>query len=227
MPFDSRFYYDERGNVIEQQHKVNNEEPADVYLEDMKSDKNGKPMAEHYTKVFNGIVGPGPQEPVSPHGKIVPKAERMNFIRTTYAQAWQKAEKDAKADVPHNVIITVHNQEDGDTPPVTTEVKCFLEPLPQGEAPASHCYLITRHTRTISTDFYNEYLFAPKSHDLIFSYGQYKEEDEKNELRFYFDGNGRCIERKGTIQPEEGYDDSLDEKLTSRQYVAVIEELIK
>lgn len=154
------------------------------------------------------------------------KAERMKYIRKVYAEAKEKIEKDAKAAVPRNVIITLHNQEDGDTPPVTTEIKCFLEPLPQGAASASHCYLITKRTRTISTDFYNEYLFAPKSHDLIFSFGQYKEGDSKDELRFYFDESGHCIERKATTQPEEGYDDSMDERLTATRYITVIEELI-
>ena len=225
MPFDSRFYYDEQGNVIEQLHKVMNQDAADEYLEDMKSDQNGKPLAEHYHRVFNGIVAPQGQAPRDGKGSTTPKANRMNFIRTAYAQARQKVEEDAKAPIPRNVKVTWHNQEDGDTPPVTTEIKYYLEHQPQGETFANHCYFITKRTRSMSIDFYNEYLLSPKSHDLIFSYGQYKEEGSKNEFRYYFDENGQCIERKATIQPEEGYDDSLDEKKTAFQYIAVLKEM--
>ena len=226
MPFDSRFYYDEQGNVIEQLHKVMNQDAADEYLEDMKSDQNGKPLAEHYHRVFNGIVAPQGQAPRDGKGSTTPKANRMNFIRTAYAQARQKVEEDAKTPMPRNVKVTWHNQEDGDTPPVTTEIKYYLEHQPQGETFANHCYFITKRTRSMSIDFYNEYLLSPKSHDLIFSYGQYKEEGSKNEFRYYFDENGQCIERKATIQPEEGYDDSLDEKKTAFQYIAVLKEII-
>lgn len=151
------------------------------------------------------------------------KAERMKYIRKVYAEAKQKIEKDAKAAVPRNVIITLHNQEDGDSPLVTTEVKCFLERLPTFE---DHCYFISTRTRSAVADNYHEYLFAQRTHDLIFSFGQYKEGGSKNELRFYFDESGSCIERKATIQPEEGYDDSMDERLTATRYITVIEELI-
>ena len=226
MPFDSRFYYDERGNVIEQLHKVMNEDAADEYLEDMKSDKNCKPMADHYTKVFNSIVAPQSLAPDKRKGSTTPKAQRMNFIRTTYAQAKQKIEKDVKVEVQHNVKITLHNQEDGDTPPMTTEIKYYLEQQPKGDTFTNHCYFITKHTSTMMMDNYHEYLLNPKSHDLIFSFGQYKEEGEKNEFRYYFDENGQCIERKATIQPEEGYDDSFDEKKAAFQHIIVLKEII-
>ena len=48
----------------------------------------------------------------------------------------------------------------------------------------------------MGSDIYSEYLFAPHSHHLIFSYTNAKEEGEQNEWRYYFDENGQCIEVK-------------------------------
>ena len=64
-------------------------------------------------------------------------------------------------------------------------------------------------------EYYFEYLFAPQSHDLIFSYTNAREEGEKYEWRYYYDekeeshkqedyysidnrsGGGGCIPRYG------------------------------
>ena len=226
MPFDSRFYYDAKGNVIEQLHKVRNKAASGVELEDMQSEQGEKALAIKYLSVFNGVMAPAKEWEDGPVMKTAPKDERMKFIRSTYAQAKQKVEKDGKAEVKRNMTIIVHDQEEGDCPPSTKEIKYYFERQQDGETTTNHCYFITTRFKTMSVDNYSEYLFAPKRPELIFGYDCAREEGEKYEYRYYFDENQRCIERKEALT-EEGYDNSFDVKMTARNNLKVFNILAK
>ena len=219
-PFDSRFYYDAKGNVIEQLHKVRNKPASGVELEDMQSEQGEKALAEKYLSVFNGVMAPAKEWEDGPVRKTTPKDDRMSFIRSTYAQAKQKVDKDDKAEVKRNMTIVVHDQEEGDCPPSTKEIKYYFERQQDGEKSVNHCYFITTRFKTMSFDDYSEYLFEPKRPELIFGYDCAREEGEKYEYRYYFDENQRCIERKEAMT-EEGYDNSFDVKMTARNSLKV------
>ena len=224
VPFDSRFYYDANGKVIEQLHKVRNQSASGVELEEMKSEQGEKTLADSYLNVFNGVMNPAKEWEDGPVRKTTPKADRMKFIRSTYVQAKQKMEKDAKAEVPHNMTITVHDQEDGDTPPLTTEIKYFFEQQQEGGENTNHCYFITTRRQSMYIDNYSEYLFEPRRPELIFGYECAREEGEKYEFRYYFDENQRCIERQEATT-EEGYDNSFNIKKSARDYLKVLSQI--
>lgn len=225
MPFDSRFYYDAKGNVIEQLHKVRNNPATGVEQEDMKSDQGEKSLADNYLSVFNGMMTPAKEWEDGPVRKTTPKADRMKFIRSTYAQAKQKVEKDSKAEVQHTITITVHDQEEGDCPPTTTEVKFYFERQQNGESSTNHCYFISKRHQSMYVDNYSEYLFEPQRPELIFGYDCAREEGETFEFRYYFDENQRCIERKESIA-EEGYDNSFDVKMAARNHLKIFNQLV-
>ena len=70
---------------------------------------------------------------------------------------------------------------------------------------------------------YNEYLFEPKTQDLIFSYTRAAEEGEVYEWRYYFDENGDCIETK-TNSPDNA-DESISDKRHAKYYQSLYQEI--
>lgn len=72
-------------------------------------------------------------------------------------------------------------------------------------------------------DHYNEYLLAPQSQDLLFSYTSAKEEGEKFEWRYYYDENGKCIEVKTDA---DGGDDGVGDKAAVQRYLKLFNMLV-
>jgi hypothetical protein len=156
--------------------------------------------------------------PICPTRKELGIDDEGNLMKMRSAK--QKVDKDDKAEVKHNMTIVVHDQEEGDCPPSTKEIKYYFERQQDGEKSVNHCYFITTRFKTMSFDDYSEYLFEPKRPELIFGYDCAREEGEKYEYRYYFDENQRCIERKEAMT-EEGYDNSFDVKMTARNSLKV------
>ena len=161
-----------------------------------------------------------------PVRNTTPKDDRMKFIRSTYSQAKQKVDKDGKAEVKRNMTIIVHDQEEGDCPPSTKEIKYYFERQQGGEKSVNHCFFITTHFKSMYFDDYSEYLFEPQRPELIFGYECAREEGEKYEYRYYFDENQLYIERKESLT-EEGYDNSFNVKMTARNNLKVFNLLTK
>ena len=187
---ESRYYYDTQGRCIEQKHNTDNSW----------TDADGeKKSAEYFLKLFNMATHSSPAASSSPSGRpggrsTTPKAQRMQHIRSTYAKAKEKIALNDKKELSDDLKITIHDMGD-DRPPCTTLINMYFD---------DGCYFINYHTKSMMADIYYEYLFEPKSEDLIFSYCRSREEGEENEWRYYFDENGRCIETKSSSEDTDG-----------------------
>ncbi len=207
---ESRYYYDGHGNVIEQKQKAGGGElkPGDVQWDEGDGDKAS---VADLLDIFDWVMNPGHElaELSWPVEKTAPKAERLKTIRSAYAAAKDKVAKNDKADIRKDVQIVIRDQSWG--PPSTHTVNYYYETFtdqvePDATSTDHFCYFISErlHHNNMGSDIYNEYLFAPKSHHLIFSYTNAKEEGEQNEWRYYFDENGQCIETKTNSDPQDG-----------------------
>lgn len=221
---ETRFYYDAQGNVVEQKQKAGNEEvePGSVMWMDASRDKA---TAAALLNIFDLVMNPGREltERSKPLVKTAPKADRLKTIRSTYAAAKDKIAKDDKADVQHNVQIVVHDQSWG--PPQIHTVNYYCDQAePDAESAGQSCYFISEriHHNNMGPDIYNEYLLAPKSHDLIFSYTNAKEEGEQFEWRYYFDENGKCIE---TMTNSDTQDGGKEDKDRVRKLVMIFQKI--
>jgi hypothetical protein len=162
-----------------------------------------------------------------PNAKVTPKVQRMKYIRSTYAQAKEKIAKNDKSELPLDVQIVIRDQSWG--PPEITELKFYFDAVtdqvePDAVSVDNYCYFISehRHHNNMGFDNYGEFLFAPKSHDLIFSYSCSKEEGEKREWRYYFDERGKCIEAKSEA---EEIDYGFSDKITAKHYLKIFKAL--
>ncbi len=216
---ESRYYYDANGACVEQKHNTDNS---------WTTEESEKKDAEFYLKIFNWINYNGyfvPLEPDCPQKPTTPKAERMKHIRATYAQAKEKVARNTQGDMPNELRITLHDRGDN-WPPRTAVTNIYFEkkgePTFKNDNPYC-CYLITRHDSAMNMDGYAEYLFAPTTHDLIFSYTKGSEEGETHEWRYYYDENGQCIETKSN---SEETDDGFYDKRTARDLLHIFKTLI-
>lgn len=227
---ETRYYYDDKGNLIDQIHKTGNEEFGLSEVEPgshtWNNGESEKDASEYFLDVFNGILFSSDDFSAASErdGKATPKAERMKFIRETYTQAKQKIELDKQAELPRNIQITIHDQRFEVSPPVTREINYYFEDVKGQDTPEKHCYFISDHTSFMGFDRYCEYLFDTKSHDLIFSYDRGREEDEEREWRYYFNENRKCIEAKSEA---EEIGDGLSEKMAAKDYVDTFRKLIR
>jgi hypothetical protein len=74
---------------------------------------------------------------------------------------------------------------------------------------------------------YSEFLLAPDSHKLIFSFTQTQEEGETYEWRYYYDENGKCIETKvKSVDVEDTGDSGVDDKQQFSNYMKVFNMLV-
>ena len=183
--------------------------------------------AAHFLKVFQGLITAdksilGVDEK---HGKATPKAERLAFIRKTYAEAKKWIEDDKKAELPRNIKVTIHDQTMENYAPETDEMNFYFSDMDNMYSGLTkHCYIIEDHRSSMYFDNYSEYLFDPNSHELIFSYSRSSEEGETREWRYYFDENRKCIEAKSNA---EEIDYGHSDKIAVIQYLRVFEELLK
>ena len=189
---ESRYYYDAEGRCIETKHNTHNT---------WTTEDSEKDNADYYLRIFNMVNYNGYFTPLDTNTKgkaTSPKAQRLEWIRTIYSQAKDKIAKNDKKDMPNDFHITIHDQGD-EQPPRTQEIKLYFD---------SDCYFISSHAQFMGFDSYSEYLFAPQSDDLIFSYTRGREENNEYEWRYYFDENGECIETKSNSEEtDEGFYD--------------------
>lgn len=204
---ESRYYYDPQGNLVEQKHNTHNTwTTAD----------SEKENAEYFLKIFNMVNHDGYFTPVDTDSKglaVTPKTQRINQIRSTYAQAKEKIAKNDKAEMPNDLQITIHDLGD-DTPPRTREIKMYFDKV---------CYFISEHSSSMSYDGYSEYLFAPQGDSLIFSYTRGREEGNEYEWRYYYDENGKCIETKSN---SEETDDGFYDQRAAKDFQAIFNTLM-
>lgn len=204
---EARYYYDDNGILIEQKHKRGNEEHlADVEPE---ADQNGTEevkICQNFIQHFNLAMN---QEEVEERGysstlSTTPKADLLNIIRSTYAKAKEKIKvSETNSDLPRDIVLVIHDQEEGDCPPTTFVLNCWFDEQKTGEQTHNNAYFISSRYYFMGFDNYNEYLIDPDSQRLMFTYNQGLEENEKMEWRYYFDENGKCIETKTNTEEQD------------------------
>lgn len=176
---ESRYYYDNKGQCVEAKHNTDNS---------WTTAESEKEKADFYLKAFNMINNRNIISSTSRKTTKLtsPKTQRINQIRSIYAQAKEKIEKNNKNDFSNDFHITIHEFGD-DRAPRTRDTKLYFD---------KECYFISNSSKSMMYEEYNEYLFAPQSTDLIFSYTHSSEEGETFDWRYYYDENGKCIETK-------------------------------
>jgi len=220
---ETRYYYDGAGRLVSQSHKMGGQDVGPG-MHTWNDETTEKELAADYLKVFDMLMndkGANVSES-SQRERTTPKTERITMIRNTYTKAKQKIEANAKAENARDMQIVIRDQSGG--PPSTAELKFYFEPLQQGNQSVNHCYFISehRHHNNMGPDSYSEYLLAPGSNGLIFSYCRAIEEGEKSEWRYYFDANGSCIE---TVTNAAESDQGRADKLTAHRYLEVFNAL--
>ena len=229
---ESRYYYDAQGQCIEEKHNTHNT---------WTMPETEKDNAEFYLKLFNMLTYNGyftpldldsPKKPTTPKAaharKWKPastsereqarpkvKAERLKHIRALYDLAKEKSAANDKAEMPNDLHITLHDLGDNQ-PPRTIETRIYFN--------NDGIYFINSHSTSMQMNGYNEYLFEPRTKNLIFSYSRGAEEGEVSEWRYYFDENGQCIETKTTNTDET--DDGFYDKRAAKDWQAFFRTLI-
>ena len=191
---ESRYYYDAKGQCIEQKHNTDNS---------WTMPETEKENAEFYMKLFSMLNYNGYFTPLDldkPKKPTTPKAERLKHIRALYAQAKEKSAANDKAEISNDLHIILHDLDD-DQPPRTMKTRIYFD--------RDGIYFINQSNKSMQLDSYSEYLFEPKTKDLIFSYSRGGEEGQVYEWRYYFDENGDCIETKtnNTDETDDGFYD--------------------
>lgn len=206
---ESRYYYDAQGQCIEEKHNTHNT---------WTMPETEKDNAEFYLKLFNMLTYNGyftPLDQDAPKKHTTPKSERMKHIRALYAQAKEKSAANDKAEMPNDLHITLHDLGDNQ-PPRTIETRIYFD--------NDGIYFINSHSTSMQLNGYDEYLFEPRTKNLIFSYSRGAEEGEVSEWRYYFDENGQCIETKTTNTDET--DDGFYGKRAAKDWQAFFRTLI-
>ena len=193
---ESRYYYDDQGNVIEEKHKAGGEDAGgagSIY-----SYGGDQTLAMRYIAIFDALMHQKDAETES--CQAIPssdKASRLKQIRSAYAEAKQKIDKDAKSAIPRNIVIDIHDQEDPDLPPQTDLINLWFEPVQNGEETTNRCYFMSSTTNFGDHHVYSEYLFDTKTSELMFCFSQQSQNDGPAiEWRHYFEKD-KCIEVKG------------------------------
>ncbi len=221
---ETRYYYDAKGKLIHQIHKTGNEgfglNETGPDSHTWNSGESEYKQYQEYLDIFNrlmisqGLLGTSNET----HRPTASKADRLKYIRSTYAEAKKKIEQDKKGETAHYIQVVCHDQKIENYAPETIELNYYFD---QGEQ--SKCYFISYHKNSMMFDSYDEYLFDPKTYDLSFSYSRGREEGEEREWRYYFDENGRCIER---LSNAEEIGDGYSEKVSVDQYLQVFKILV-
>lgn len=226
---ESRFYYDARGQLIEQKHSSSFDE-SDGEIE--------KRSAKRYLDVFQLLKGNAPQASLhskAPVRATAPKAERMKLIRAAYAKAKERIDKNDKSDASNDIRVTIHDEGEN-WPPRTSDIRFYFDEAPaaqggaggqgqgNGEGDSNQCYFVSEHRSSMAFDSYSEYLFDPATGSLMFSYSRGLEEGQKFEWRYYYDENGRCIETKTNA---EDTDDGKVDQAAAANFIKVFNLLRK
>jgi len=235
---ETRYYYDSDGQLIEEKLKAggHDADPGDHLYGDAEGDRK---TANHYLSVFQEVMQPkGDYSAADGKAAVTQtKDERLKTIRASYAKAKELIENNKKNQPDNRLSIVVHDQEEGDCPPVVTEINYGLNEWDDGQAPMYRCYFISEHTHhnNMGYDQYSEILLNDKDQRFgdngkpakainpMFTYTCVNEEGEKYEWRYYFDENGRCIETKSNHEDTDG---GKNDKLKTRRLLHVFNSLI-
>ena len=234
---ETRYYYDNDGKLIDEKHKAGGQDikPEDHSYGNAVDDYKASNI---YLSVFQEIMQPkGDYRAADGKATIAQtKDGRMKAIRADYAQAKKRIEETKKSSGQH-LNIVVHDQEEGDCPPVVTEINYSFNEWDDGQAPMYRCYFISEHMHhnNMGYDQYSEFLLNDKDQRFgdngkpsktinpMFTYTCVHEEGEKYEWRYYFDENGRCIETKSNHEDTDG---GKADKLKTRRLIHVFNTLM-
>lgn len=193
---ESRFYYDDEGRLIEQKHHEGGKETT-PNAQSWSTDKGDYKMALEHLQFFNKLM----QQKDMAAERITPtdsNADEIKHIRAAYAKAKSKIDQDASADIPRNIQVVVHDQEDPAMPPREDVLKFWFSPIDLGQTTDNKCYFASSTCSMGDHHVYSEYLFDEKDSHLMFCFSKQEQNDGKPlEWRYYFDDKGRCIEAKG------------------------------
>ena len=189
---ESRYYYDDFGRCIEQKP-----EQGGMSWSSAETDYE---KAKNYLAIFDALMR---QKSAEAGRQVVQasadKAAQMQHIRSVYAEAKQKVEKDAKSELPRNVQVTIRDCEDPEMPAQKDVLKFWFDNVADGDTPYNSCYFMSSTTTLGDHDVYSEYLFEPKTPAPIFCFSKQQQNDGPAlEWRYYFDKGGKCIEVKGS-----------------------------
>ena len=189
---ESRYYYDDFGRCIEQKP-----EQGGMSWSSAETDYE---KAKNYLAIFDALMR---QKSAEAGRQVVQasadKAAQMQHIRSVYAEAKQKVEKDAKSELPRNVQVTIRDCEDPEMPAQKDVLKFWFDNVADGDTPYNSCYFMSSTTTLGDHDVYSEYLFEPKTPTPIFCFSKQQQNDGPAlEWRYYFDKGGKCIEVKGS-----------------------------
>jgi hypothetical protein len=221
---ESRFYFDEKGKLIEKKYKAGGK---DVDEDDEEYDgKSELEQAKKYKEIFDLMVN---NEDVKDANRLkfkdvktAAKADRLKMIKSTYANVKDRVAKNAKSELPRDMRIVVHDQLAEDYPPVTLDLKFYFAPITKGESYENTCYFISKQNSSMYFKEYGEFLLEPGMHKLIFSFTQALEEGETYEWRYYFDENGKCIDTKvKSVDEEDNGDSGVGDKESFSKYMRV------
>ena len=169
---ESRYYYDNDGRCIEQKP-----EQGGMAWSSAETDSE---KAKNYLAIFDALMHQkGAEAGRQVAQASADKAAQMQHIRSVYAEAKQKVEKDAKSELPRNVQVTIRDCEDPEMPAQKDVLKFWFDIVADDDTPYNSCYFMSSTTTLGDHDVYSEYLFDPQ-------------------WRYYFDKGGKCIEVKGS-----------------------------
>jgi hypothetical protein len=188
---ESRYYYDNEGRCIEQKP-----EQGGMAWSSAETDNE---KAKSYLAIFDALMKEKGADPkTSTAQQSADKAAQMQHIRSVYAEAKQKVDKDAKSELPRNVQITIRDCEDLEMPAQKDVLKFWFDNVVDGDTPYNSCYFMSSTTNLGDHNVYSEFLYEPKTPTPIFCFSkQQQNAGPALEWRYYFDKNGKCIEAKG------------------------------
>lgn len=189
---ESRYYYDDYGRCIEQKP-----EQGGMSWSSAETDHE---KAKNYLAIFDALM----HQKGAEAGRQVAQASadktaQVQHIRSVYAEAKQKVEKDAKSELPRNVQVTIRDCEDPEMSAQKDVLKFWFDIVADDDTPYNSCYFMSSTTTLGDHDVYSEYLFEPKTPAPIFCFSKQQQNDGPAlEWRYYFDKGGKCIEVKGS-----------------------------
>ena len=216
---ETRYYYDSDGKLIDEKHKAGGQDikPEDHSYGNAVDDYKASNL---YLSIFQEIMQPKGNYRAADGKAAVAQTKdgRLKAIRASYAQAKKRIEETKKSPSGQYLNIVVHDQEEGDCPPVVTEINYSFNEWDDGQAPMYRCYFISEHMHhnNMGYDQYSEFLLNDKDQRFgdngkptktinpMFTYTCVHEEGEKYEWRYYFDENGHCIETKSNHEDTDG-----------------------
>jgi len=219
---ESRYYYGADGKIVAQKHKIGGKE-ATANAQTWSTAEGDRELAGKYLAIFETLMNkkdkPVAGSSVGQNMKGNPA--RMKFIRETYAKAKEQVGKNNKSDFHRDLQIIIRDQSWG--PPEVTDLKFYYNEIPSqpasGDASLNYnCYFVSErhHNNGMGLDVYNEFLFSPQDHGLLFSYCKSVEENQKNEWRYYYDDKNYCIEAKTDVLE---HDNGAKDRQTAKRYI--------